>query len=71
MDIPKDKGYPTNSVQCDGCGGHGCEACASKGWLIPNTHQGGRRCMNDSCKKPLHPAHVAVYCSNQCALDDV
>ena len=70
MDIPKDKTYPVDSVQCDGCGGNGCQACNDRGWLTPKDHSNGRRCMNSSCNKPLHPTHVAVYCSNECALKD-
>jgi len=70
MNIPKDKTYPINSVQCNGCGGNGCQACNNRGWLIPKNHPNGRRCMNSVCNKPLHPTHVAVYCSNGCALND-
>lgn len=70
MDIPKDKAYPANSVQCNDCGGHDCKTCENKGWLTPQDHLHGRRCMNSSCNKPLYPANVAVYCSNECALDD-
>ncbi len=70
MNIPKDKNYPVDSVQCDGCGGFGCQACNDKGWLSPKDHPKGRRCANSACNKPLHPTHAAVYCSDQCALDD-
>ncbi|KKW43679.1 MAG: hypothetical protein UY97_C0005G0020 [Parcubacteria group bacterium GW2011_GWB1_57_6] len=68
--IPKDKNYPPDSVQCDPCGGHGCEVCLGRGWLVPQNHPAGRHCMNGACDVPLSPAHLAVYCSNQCALDD-
>ena len=70
MDIPKDKNYPVDSVQCDGCGGYGCQVCNGRGWLTPKDHPNGRRCRNSACNKPLDPAHVAVYCNDQCALDD-
>ena len=70
MDIPKDKNYPADSVQCDGCGGHGCETCGDRGWLTPLGHSRGRRCENGACGAPLDPGHVAVYCSNRCAADD-
>ena len=70
MDIPRDKTYPANSVQCDGCGGNGCQICDGKGWLTPRDHPKGRKCENPVCRQPLHPAHVAVYCSNECAADD-
>ena len=70
MDIPKDKNYPVDSVQCDGCGRNGCQLCDDKGWLSPKDHPNGRRCANPACNKPLHPTHAAVYCSDQCALDD-
>lgn len=67
--VPKNRDYPENSVQCDGCGGWGCEKCGDNGWLTPVTHPGGRRCGN--CNKPLAPGHWAVYCSNECAAEDV
>ena len=31
----------------------------------------GRVCESASCRKPLHPQWPAVYCCNDCALDDV
>lgn len=68
MDIPKDKKYPPDSVQCDHCGGIGCTLCEQRGWFTPKTHRDGRRCYH--CNTPLSPAHVAVYCSDQCAYDD-
>ena len=67
MDIPKDKSYPEDSVQCNDCGGNGCETCNNKGWLTPKTHPKGRKCEREACNKPLHPTHVAVYCTNECA----
>jgi len=70
MDIPKDKTYPQDSVQCDRCGGWGCTTCNDKGWLTPQDHSKGRRCRYEKCNKPLHPTHVAVYCSNDCAHSD-
>ena len=76
-DIPADKKYPKDSVQCDACGGAGikrignllggCVVCAGKGWLTPKTHPDGRKCKREACKKPLPPNHVAVYCKNKCA----
>lgn len=70
MDIPKDKKYPVDSVQCDECGGWGCAACDDKGWLAPSNHPWGRRCEYEGCSNPIPPAHVAVYCSDQCAYND-
>jgi hypothetical protein len=70
FDIPKDKKYPVDSVQCDGCGGNGCKDCEGRGWLTPKNHPGGRKCANSSCGHPLAPSHIAVYCSNECAYDD-
>ena len=70
MDIPKDKNYPKDSVQCDKCGGYGCKVCSDKGWLSPKDHANGRRCSNPACNKPLHPTCFPVYCSNKCARDD-
>lgn len=69
MDIPKDKSYPSGAGQCDGCGGHGCEACKGKGWL-PAGHPAIRGCENPHCSAPLAPDHVAVYCTNECAAAD-
>lgn len=70
MDIPRDKKYPVDSVQCDSCGGFGCQTCGNKGWLTPASNPAGRRCLNPPCNEPILPAHPAVYCSNHCALDD-
>ncbi len=68
--IPKDKNYPDDSVQCDDCGGFGCVKCNDKGWLAPKNHPAGRKCFHVKCSKPLHPAQVAVYCTNDCAISD-
>jgi hypothetical protein len=67
MDLPRDQKYPAGAGQCDGCGGHGCAACGGKGWL-PAGHPSVRRC--EHCGAALPRAHVAVYCSNACALAD-
>ena len=71
MDIPRDKSYltETDAVQCNGCGGHGCLYCDGRGWVRSgNLHE--RRCYRDGCSTPIPPAHVAVYCTDQCAEDD-
>jgi hypothetical protein len=70
MDIPKDKSYPADSVQCNECGGYGCEVCNGRGWLTPKNHPKGRRCENPFCDNPIPPAHLAIHCSNKCALED-
>jgi len=70
IDIPKDKNYPEDSVQCDGCGGNGCELCGGRGWLTPRNHPDGRRCAYPKCNEPLHPTNIALYCSDECALKD-
>jgi len=67
--IPKDKAYPADAVQCDACGGLGCEACDNKGWL-PAGHPKGRRCAREACRNPIPPPQWAVYCSTQCAILD-
>ncbi|MCX6731685.1 MAG: hypothetical protein NTX55_01725 [Candidatus Parcubacteria bacterium] len=69
LDIPRDKTFPADAVQCDGCGGFGCSTCDDRGWL-PKDHPRGRRCERRLCKKSLHPTHVAIYCSNECAFAD-
>lgn len=69
MDIPKDKTYPPDAVQCDECGGLGCPTCGDKGWL-PAGHKNGRKCERPGCEKPIPPGQVAVYCSNECAYED-
>lgn len=79
MDVPRDKNYPSDAVQCDPCGGTGkdfayatnpdCSCCEGKGWL-PQGHLRGRRCSNLNCNKFLPPDHIPVYCSNNCAFDD-
>jgi hypothetical protein len=30
----------------------------------------GRLCENEDCRRPLHPQWPAVYCCNDCALED-
>jgi hypothetical protein len=71
MNIPKDKNYPPDAVQCDICGGHGdaCRVCGEKGWL-PAGHPKGRHCEREGCGKPIPPTQVAIYCSNECAAMD-
>lgn len=73
MDIPKVKPWPSNSAQCNICGGHGCMVCDHKGWLVPrlgeSTNPYWRRCWR--CGKPLAPNQLAVYCTNDCAFKDV
>ena len=44
--------------------GHRCAMCGVDPVI-------GRRCENESCRRALHPRWPAVYCSNECALDDV
>jgi hypothetical protein len=70
MNIPKDKNYPADSVQCHSCGGWGCETCEQRGWLTPADHPKGRLCEYGKCRKPLRPNHSAVYCTNDCAHKD-
>jgi hypothetical protein len=41
-----------------------CRMCAS-------LHAEGSLCYNDDCRRPLHPQWPAVYCSSQCALEDL
>jgi hypothetical protein len=67
INIPGDRPFPSNAVQCDGCGGHGCLTCDGKGWLVSLDHPAGRRCERAACRRPLPPDHVALYCSNECA----
>lgn len=69
LDIPKDKNYPSDAVQCGGCGGLGCKTCNQKGWLEAG-HPEARKCEREECGNVLAPDHVAVYCSDQCARMD-
>ncbi len=69
MDIPRNKDFPSNAVQCGGCGGHGCSICGDNGWL-PDGHPHGRLCENEVCMNPIPPSQLAIYCSNECAADD-
>jgi hypothetical protein len=70
VNVPKVSQWPPNSVQCDDCGGHGCATCGDRGWLVPCGHGKGRRCENERCRMPIPPDCVAVYCSDECALED-
>jgi hypothetical protein len=67
--IPKVKIYPVDAIQCNECGGHGCQICNDRGWL-PKDHPQGRRCERTACLNPIAPDSVAVYCSNRCAALD-
>lgn len=67
--IPRDKAYPPSAVQCDGCGGHGCAGCGGRGWVGPDD-MNVRLCLHTRCKRPIHPARWALYCSNECARMD-
>lgn len=69
-DIPKDRSYPEDSVQCDYCGGHGCTPCGNRGWYTPKDHPAGRKCYRTSCNERLAPDWIPVYCSNECAMKD-
>lgn len=70
MDIPRDKDFPPEAVQCDGCGGWGCDTCDQRGWLTPRSHPNGRKCLYAGCRKPLAPNYKPLYCSNNCASKD-
>jgi hypothetical protein len=65
--LPLPKDFPANAFQCDDCGGLGCSLCGNDGWTTNAAH--ARRCLN--CNTPLSPDNQAVYCSNQCANEDV
>ncbi len=69
MNIPRDKNYPPDAIQCNDCGGHGCNTCGNKGWL-PSGHPKGRRCALDGCENPIPPDQIAIYCTNSCAAQD-
>lgn len=71
MNIPKDKNFPEDSVQCHNCGGLGCEDCDDRGWFTPSTHPKGRTCHREICDTPIPPDQVAIYCTNKCAYEDV
>ena len=68
--IPKDKIYPADAVQCDNCGGWGCKSCKARGWFTPSTHPKGRTCALTGCGNPIPPNQIAVYCSTSCAVAD-
>lgn len=70
-DVPRDKNYPPGAVQCDTCGGCGCPECEQRGWYADYNHPRGRKCANPVCNNKLHPAWVAVYCTEDCALADL
>ena len=70
MDIPQDKTFPRDSVQCDLCGGQGCEVCDQKGWFTPADHPYGRVCERGECPTPIHPESIAIYCTDECAILD-
>jgi hypothetical protein len=69
MDIPNDKNYPDDAVQCNGCGGHGCGSCSNRGWVSLH-HPNRRECVRPGCNNPIPPNQVAVYCSDFCAAED-
>jgi len=69
FDIPKVKPWPAGAVQCSRCGGTGCELCRQRGWFEQGDPR-GRKCERQDCNNPIPPDQVAVYCSNECALED-
>jgi len=68
-DIPKNKDYPADSAQCDHCGGLGCGICGDRGW-VPSDHSHARRCERKGCRKIIPPDQWAIYCSNECGIQD-
>jgi len=68
-DIPKNKNYPPDAVQCDDCGGWGCTTCRDRGWL-PRGDPKGRVCERVGCNNPIPPSQIAVYCTDECARQD-
>lgn len=69
MDIPADKNFPLDAAQCDNCGGWGCKLCGERGWVAAD-HALARKCERIDCPNLIPPAHVAVYCSTNCAMLD-
>jgi hypothetical protein len=69
-DIPKDKNFPKGAAQCDECGGFGCDNCEQRGWYPNADHPLARHCENEECSNIIPPDCVAVYCCDDCALDD-
>lgn len=67
--IPRDKNYRDDAGQCDECGGYGCDTCDNRGWLPPG-HPCIRLCARDECGVPIPPDQIAIYCCNECALED-
>lgn len=75
--LPRDKIFPLDSVQCNWCGGWGCDQCDNRGWFTPADHPKGRRCHYELCMrgakktpKPIPPDQVAVYCCDECTSED-
>lgn len=84
MDIPRDKQFPSDAVQCDECGGHGRSSSRTDSAVdrlaglvcrvcgdrgwLPRDHPRGRWCANIDCATPLPPDHVAIFCTTNCAL---
>lgn len=66
MNIPKDRSFSLDSVQCGGCRGFGCHKCDYKGWLTPKNHLNGKRCAYPACGDPLHPTCSRIYCNGKC-----
>ncbi len=71
LNIPKDKNYPFDAVQCNHCGSRGedCSTCENKGWL-PNGHMYARHCEREACLRSIQPNNQAIYCSDECAFMD-
>lgn len=68
-DIPKVKPWPERAVQCDFCGGDGCDVCHGRGWVARESGN-GRLCAHKGCFVHLRPDQVEVYCSIRCATED-
>lgn len=67
--IPKVKPWADGAVQCDFCGGLGCEVCHGRGWVARESGN-GRLCARDGCFVHLRPDQVEAYCGIQCFAED-
>lgn len=66
-DIPRQKGYKGDAVQCDACHGHGCGVCEYRGWHADSQHPAGRHCEREGCDNIIPPHFAKGYCSQECA----
>lgn len=70
LNIPRDKTYPPDAVQCRACYGWGCRSCQDRGWF-PHNDPRGLICTRRGCFKPVPAGQLLNICSDACRDADI